>query len=151
MEARAPARERTARALAVAGALLAAGGLAYVLMAPRAAEGFTEFYVLDADSRAGRDLAVEPGAEVRLIVGVVNREGRDLDYRLDTRLAGADGDAATPLDAWAVRVRDGDKSEEPWTTTSPLQPGSYRLTLELRREGDDAPYRSLALRIRVEG
>jgi len=72
--------------VAILGAL---GLLGYVIATPKAGETFTEFYILGQEGKAAdypKELKV--GDEGRVIVGVVNHEGKGISYRVKVVING---------------------------------------------------------------
>lgn len=156
------ARWRAARpvdrllAVAVALSLLAVVGvLAYRLAQPPEDAPFTELYLLGADGNATYPTEVALGDEVRVRVGVASHEGARVAY--SGRLALEEGTwrdaeggpsfvpgAAREVARWDVTLDDGARDERDLSFVPPA-PGAYRLVVELRREGDDAPYRAARL------
>lgn len=145
-------------ALSVVAAL---GSLAYVLATPRPQETFTEFYVLGPGGKAeGYPSLLAPGAEATVIVGVVNHEGRAVQYDWDAVLVTGtfEGEGAnrsfvpqreTPIDRRALTLDDGAKEESNWTFRAPTEPGEHRLELRLAKDGAPETYRRLHLWIEV--
>lgn len=141
-----PGPGRTVLALALAAVLLAG---AYLLVTPREPDRFTEFYVFGAQGDAtSYPTNLTAGEQGTLVVGIVNREARDVTYALRLVVAPLDGGAGRELAAWDVRVGAGETREEPRTFEAPAA-GQHVLRIELRREGDPAPYRELRVPLRV--
>ncbi len=67
----------------------AVGGLIYISVSPGAGERFTEFYILGPEGEAaGYPEEVVLGEEARLVVGIVNREYREVSYHIEITIAG---------------------------------------------------------------
>jgi len=65
------------------------GAIGYVLVSPKIGEGFTEFYILAPDGKAtGYPEAVKVGEEVKITLGIVNREYRQMSYRVIVSING---------------------------------------------------------------
>ena len=67
--------------LVIIGAL---GTLSYVITTPKVGETFTEFYILGQEGKAENypgELKV--GGEGRVIVGIINHEGKEVSYRVE--------------------------------------------------------------------
>ena len=61
----------------------ALGTLGYVIATPKAGETFTEFYILGQEGKAANyPQELKVGDEGRVIVGIVNHEGREVSYRV---------------------------------------------------------------------
>ncbi len=86
--------------IATVGLLIASGGLAYhIATTPRTGERFTEFYVLGENGKADdypTDLGVNESGHV--ILGAVNREHKEMEYVLVTRMASTDLNSSEDLD-----------------------------------------------------
>ena len=67
--------------VAILGAM---GTLGYVIAKPKVGETFTEFYILGLEGKAsGYPEEVKVGEEGRVIIGIVNREHKPVDYRVE--------------------------------------------------------------------
>ena len=65
------------------------GALSYIMTKPVPKQPCTEFYILGIDGKAEnypQELA--PGEESKIIVGIVNREHMEMDYRLEVMVDG---------------------------------------------------------------
>lgn len=125
-------------------ALVALTALAYVAYAPPMGEPDTELYLLAADGRAaGYPERLAPNATATVLVGIVNHEGRAVEYRLVQRLADAVRDDRT------IALSDGERREIPSTFGAPAEPGRHRVEWSLYREGDAQPYRGVHLALNV--
>ena len=123
----------------------ALGTFLFVLAKPDVGERFTEFYVLgpggEADDYPDRVLQ---GQLLNPIVGVINREHQDLDYRIRIEVGGQEVEQITDIhlahdQKWVERV-----------VFALEEPGKQqRLQFQLYREGQDEPYRSLHLWVDV--
>lgn len=100
--------DRVLSVVLVLSVLAAIGAVAYMVAAPRAGEGFTEFYVLglegDVEHYPG-DLAV--GEEATVTLGIVNNEGEETSYRIEVTIDGVENGEVGPL-----VIADEDKWEE---------------------------------------
>jgi uncharacterized membrane protein/LysM repeat protein len=140
-------------ALAVTAVLcfIAFGAAAAFLVASRGTpERFTEFYVLSPNGRAeGYPQTLELGDGLTVILGVVNREGDAAGYEIEARI---DGEVTGLIDS--LRLKDGERWEEPVTLT-PDQAGDSQkvefLLYQERSDGVDEPYRAVHLWVDVEG
>ncbi len=80
--------------LAIIGAI---GTLGYVIVTPKAGEKFSEFYVLGTEGKAaGYSTELELGERGEVILGIINHEQEETDYRLEVLL---DGDIGG-VDIW---------------------------------------------------
>lgn len=154
------------RALAVllAASIVAAGAaVAYVLLAPREGEPYTEFYLLGPGGRAeDYPSALRRGEEARVLAGVVNHEGARADYVVRVvaeagTMAQVDGAAvfraasARTLASWNLTLEDERRWEE--NVTFRLEErGLHRVRFELEKPGaPEPPYRRLHLFVNVTG
>ena len=128
--------------LVVVLALAGLGGGAYFLATSSAgSEEFTEFYVLGPGGKAeGYPRAVDVGQEFTLMLGIVNHEGAEVNYRVQATIAGR---PAASLDS--LQLANKEKWEGPLTLTA-TQPGSNQKVEFVLYKGDnDVPYRTLHL------
>ena len=74
------------------------GVLGYVIATPKAGEGFTEFYILNLNNEA-KDYPKESivGEEESVIVGIVNREGETVIYRVEIKIDGVKDSEVGPI------------------------------------------------------
>lgn len=107
---------------------------------------FSEFYLLTAEGKAeGYPTRVVAGQDVTLLLGVVNREGSDVTYRIEARI-GDEVVAGLPT----IALADGQKWEE-LVRLSPQAVGERQKVEFLLYKGSDArPYRQLHLWLSVE-
>jgi len=62
----------------------ALGTLGYILVTPRVGEAFTEFYILGQGGEAvNYPMDLKIGEESRVIVGIINHEGKEVSYRME--------------------------------------------------------------------
>ena len=123
----------------------AIGSLAYVIAKPNAGERFTEFYLLGTEGKAEnypKELAL--GEKAKVLVGIVNREGIIVKYRLEVRqaqiiLAQVDGIALDNTQKWEGEVEFALTSGQ----------GRQKIDFWLYREGDQ-PYLTLHLWVEVK-
>jgi len=123
----------------------ALGTFLFVLAKPEVGERFTEFYVLgpyaQAEDYPTRVLAGQP---ITLIVGVVNREHEDVQYRIVREVGGQAEQQVTGIDL------AHDEKWEKWLSFALQNPGEgQRMRFLLYREDQEEPYRSLHLWIDV--
>ena len=124
--------------LALAG--LGVGGY-FLATSSAGSEKFTEFYVLGPGGKAeGYPRAVDVGQEFTLMLGIVNHEGAEVNYRVQATIAGR---PAASLDS--LQLANKEKWERPLTLTA-TQPGSNQKVEFVLYKGDnDVPYRTLHL------
>jgi len=144
------AQDRTSRilysilALALTTAFLSA--LAIIVL-PKPGERFTEFYILGPEGLAEnypREAIV--GQPVTVTVGITNREGVPAEYRVEVRngvhLIGQAG---------PVRLGSGETDEKPVTFVPAEVGDDVKVMFLLYRDGEQDPYRSLRLWLKVKG
>lgn len=132
-------------AVAAGGALLFAGFRFGILGGSRVGEAFTEFYVLGPSGRAeGYPKALLPGEAAAVILGVINQEGQEVDYRIDVR-----GEGRVLRQIGPIRLADKAKWEEKVTFAFRQPAQRAKVEFLLFRSGIPEPYRSLHLWVRV--
>ena len=102
--------------------LAAIGVIAYVTHSPPVGERFTEFYLLGVEGKAEaypKELVV--GEEGKVLVGIVNHEYQEMDYRVVVRIDGMENQEIGPValaheEKWEQEVsflpeKAGDKQE----------------------------------------
>lgn len=81
--------------LTILGAL---GTVGYVIAAPKEGEKFTEFYILGMEGRtADYPVQLEVGEEGKVVVGIINHEYREVSYRIELRINGAETNEIGPM------------------------------------------------------
>jgi uncharacterized membrane protein len=142
------AQDRTNRLLygVLAGALLmAAAAAAAILLLPKAGDRFTEFYALGAESLAEaypRETAA--GQLVTVTIGIANREGVPVEYRVDVQAGGHLLATAGP-----VALGEGQVWEQALSYALPQAGDDQAVEFLLYRDGGNEPYRRLVLWIDV--
>ena len=128
-------------AAVVIAAIAATGTLVYSMIAPRAGERFTEFYVLGLGGTADYyPHGLTLGASADVTIGIVNHEGEDTNYavRIST-------DTAQMQAVDGVTLHDGETWQRTITLT-PTQAGDgQEVKIVLYRTGQPDPYRELRL------
>ena len=124
--------------LSILGAI---GFLGYVIVAPKAGEHFTEFYVL---GDYPRELAI--GEELTVILEVVNHEGREISYYIEVVIDGVKNSEIGPL-----VLADGERREEEEDFVPQEAGEGQKVEFLLYRNGESEPCETLHLFIDVEG
>ncbi len=137
--------DRVLSVVLVLSVLAAIGAVAYTVAAPRAGEGFTEFYVLglegDVEDYPGE---LVMGEEAIVIVGIVNHEGKEKSYHIEVIIDGVVNGEVGPL-----VLADEDKWEEE-VSFVPKQAGDdQRVELLLYKDEKSEPDKTLHLLIDV--
>jgi len=85
--------------ITVVGAILAGlGTLGYAIAIPREGETFTEFYLLGQEGKAADyPTALKVGEEGKVVLGVVNHEGKEVSYRVEVVLGSKSSAEAGPV------------------------------------------------------
>lgn len=141
--------DRLSKVLSVALAIAILGSiglLGYVVAASRSGESFTEFYLLGPGRMAAdypRSLAV--GQEAAVTVGIVNREGVRMSYRVEVLAAGGVLNSVGD-----ITLASGEKWEDS-VSFVPVTPGDgQRVEFLLFRSEEAEPYlRPLSLWVDV--
>jgi len=145
-------------AAALVAVLLAAGATAYVVVAPRPGEAFTEFYVLGPDGKAeGYPTTLAANQTGRVLVGVVNHERDAAFYVVRASLVPVtfapnatgvlvpqEGAPSQPLASWRLTLRDGETNETALDVRAPTA-AAWKLQIDLEKEGVEGSYRTLHL------
>jgi len=130
----------------VAAILGGLGMLIYAVAVPKIIGEFTEFYILGLEGKAGgypQRLAV--GDEGKVIVGIVNHEGKEVSYRLEVRI---DGEKKRNIEP--IVLNNEQKWEEIVTFTADKQGEEQKVEFLLYKLGQMEVYDSLRLQIDVE-
>jgi hypothetical protein len=124
----------------------ALGTFLFVLAKPEVGERFTEFYVLGPYGEADRyPTGVRVGQTITLMVGVINREHADVQYRIVTEVGGQ-----VEQEIMGIKLAHDQKWVER-VVFALQEPGDQQqLRFLLYREGQQEPYRSLHLWIDVQ-
>jgi len=129
-------------------ALLVGVGLAVYAITPRAAERFTEFYILGPNGMAqDYPTQLEWGQSGTVIIGIVNREGRNARYSIAVKL-----DNETISTMTEIVLNNSQAWEQTFTFTPPVIGNiqvRMRLDFILYIDGAEVPYRTLRLWITV--
>jgi uncharacterized membrane protein len=131
-------------ALLTLSATVAAGILVYAIVVPKTGERFTEFYLLGPNGLAGdyplEIIASEPAV---LIIGVVNKEHSEVQYRIER--VGNENSQQLAI----FQLAHEERWEQPYSIAL-TEPGTHKILFLLYRDDDTDPYRSLHLWITVE-
>lgn len=123
----------------------AGGTVLYFLVNPKVRERFTEFYLLGPDAQLGNyptEVAVDES--ITLIVGLVNREHADVQYRVQKDVNGQEVEQIAQ-----VRLAHGEKWEEPFTFALQEPGEGQKVSFLVYRDAQEDPYRSLHLWLTV--
>ena len=122
------------------------GTLGYVIALPKVGESFTEFYILGSEGKAeGYPKEVVLGGEIRVTIGIINREGDTATYRVEATIDGARYDEIGP-----IVLHHEDRWEEE-VGFMPAQLGdNQKVEFFLYRQGQTEVYRSVHLWVNIK-
>lgn len=135
-------------ALALVLSLAVLGVAAYFVATSRGdSESFTEFYVLGPGGRAeAYPSLVRLGEDAIVILGIVNREGRDATYQVKVRI---DGEKSGSIDS--LVLTDGERWEQRVALSPTHAEENQKVQFLLYKDGGSEPYASLHLWLDVVG
>ena len=108
------------------------GTFAYVIIAPRVGETFTEFYILGSEGNAqDYPVALTVGEEARLSIAIINHEHEDITYYVEITIDGKRNNMIGPI----VLSHEGKWQEEVGFTADKLGRGQ-KVEFILYRGGD---------------
>ncbi len=119
--------------IAILGAL---GTLGYVIATPKVEETFTEFYILGQEGKVAdypRELNV--GVESRMIVGIINYEGREVSYRVEVLI-----DSKKSTEVGPVVLVDGQKWEGEVGFVAEVAGENQEVEFSLYKDDEGEPY-----------
>lgn len=119
--------------------------VAYEIITPKEGASFTEFYLLGVKGRAENyPEEVTEGDRPTLILGIVNQEHQETDYRIEVLREGMKIEEIGP-----VVLDHGEKWEQKFTLSVGSAGQNRKVEFMLYRRGEDEPYRVLHLWIDV--
>lgn len=137
--------DRTLTLLLITAAVLAVAAVVYTVSTPYAEEPFTEFYIVGAEGKAADYTEVlRVGERGTVTVGIVNREGKETDYRVEVLLDGALQEMIGPIALTPDGVWEG---EAGFVADSVGK--DRKVEFLLYKGDDDTPYLSLHLFVDV--
>ena len=138
-------RERMTVAILSAMVIISVAALVYVATRSRSGERFTEFYLLGSSGMVSDyPSAIVLGTHENVTIGVTNREGKDVTYRIRVALGTTD---LQTIDGLALE--DGDNWERIITLTPTTIGDSQKVEFLLYRGAEPEPYHQLNLWIDV--
>ncbi len=128
-------RDRVQFAVLAVAVMVLLGAVGYAMAVPRVDEEFTEFYLLGVDGQAsGYPAEVRLGDDARVILGVVNHEGRTVRYRVEITIDGvADGEAGPFV------LEDGERWQEDVSFTPDRAGDDQRVRFVLYKDSESEP------------
>ena len=124
------------------------GTLVYYLVTPKTGDNFTEFYILGLEGEAADYLETAVvDTEHAVIVGIINREGDEVVYRVQVRINGVTSNEVGPLSM---------EHEERWEEAVSFTPhevgDKQEVEFLIYRDEENTPYlQPLRLWIDVKG
>lgn len=117
-----------------------------ILVMPKPAEYFTEFYILNQEGLA-EDYPRESAANqvISVTTGITNREGSISTYNIQIKLNDQVIEQAGP-----ITLKDDATWEQPVEFSVPTAGDDQQILFILNREGQPSPYRTLRLWINVK-
>jgi uncharacterized membrane protein len=116
-------------------ALAVVVSLVYIIVTPKIQESFTEFYISGISDVSGYPPELKVNEEQKVLVTVVNREGRTLDYRIEGSYNGKKIGQVGPL-----LLEDGQRYEAK-IDFRPVVPGpGQEVEFVLYIDGETEPY-----------
>lgn len=130
--------------IAILGSLCVLG---YVIAVPKASESFTEFYILGSEGKAENyPEQLTLGETGRVIVGIINHENTQLNYRIEVLIDNQESGEMGP-----ISLIDGEKWESEMTFTPRVPGDSQKVEFQLFKEDNMVtPANSLYLWINVK-
>lgn len=118
----------------------------YVILTPAESNGFTEFYLLGPDGKAGNyPTNLTTGEKGNITIGVVNHEHSSSTYLIKIKRNN------TLLEEENISLQNGEKKEIPFQLTG-NSPGEYKYEFDLYKLPDTKNiYRSVFLLVDVSG
>lgn len=140
--------EKTVTVILVITLLVSIAMVAYVIVMPKQAETYTEFYILGANRSNVYPTTIQAGEDEPFLVGVINHEGRNVTYDLVISLNDSISD--TPLYQEPLSVADNQTLEKLVNLTPYHMGKNKELEFLLFADGNmTAPYRECHLWVNV--
>ncbi len=125
-------REKVLDIVLAVAILLAITSVIYTVVFPKVGEKFTEFYLIGPESRGiSYPIEMRVGDEAMMVVGIINREGKAVSYRVEPRI---DGEEVG--ESWSVRLENGEKVEHEMFFSAPEAAGNKRVEFVLYEEDE---------------
>ncbi len=123
----------------------ALGMLGYVIAKPDAGERFTEFYILGLNGQASDyPASLKVGEEGKVVVGIINREHKAMNYRLEVSV-----DNVTGKTIDAIVLQPDAKWEQEVGFTPDKAGDKQKVEFLLYRQGESDVYREVYLLIDI--
>nr|WP_319372589.1 DUF1616 domain-containing protein [uncultured Methanobacterium sp.] len=136
--------DRTISIIIIIALIIGTIGIFYVMLTPAKSDGFTEFYLLGADGKAGNyPTNLTTGEKGNVTIGVVNHEYSNSTYLIQIKRN------STLLEQKNISLQNGEKKEIPLQLTV-NSPGEYKFEFNLYKLPDTKNiYRSVFLLVNV--
>jgi uncharacterized membrane protein len=131
--------DRALNAILLISLIVGISSLAYVTMNPIIGEKYTEFYILGSAGKAAdypKEIIV--GSEAKVTVGIINREGTDVNYHVTIRIGSQEVDSS-----WSVTLHDGEKIEHEMSFTPQAVGENQKVEFLLYTNNNSIPYRNV--------
>lgn len=103
------------------------------LINPKSPEKFTEFYLLDQNGKTvDYPGQIRLGQDINLVIGIINHEKKDINYRIEVRINGTNVVNIGPF-----LIKDNEKWEQPFNYTTTL--AGEKQFLDFYALGDNQP------------
>jgi uncharacterized membrane protein len=138
-------RDRIVTTVLIVAIIGAIGTLAYIINQPRNLVKYTEFYILGPDGKADTYTHdVKIGESAQVILGIVNHEGQDLNYKVTITI---DGLKTGGIDG--ININDQAKWEQMVTLTPSQIWSKQKVEFTLYKGNATEPYHTLFIWINV--
>ena len=138
----------------VAAIIGAIGTLVYVVTSPKVGEQFTEFYILGMEGKAEHyPEALYVGEEGKVILGIVNHEGEQTNYRVKLEMDGEEAGLVVggeAKDTLLVTLAHEEKWEGEVGFIPRKAGDEQKVEFLLYKEGEAEPYLKLHIWLNVE-
>ncbi|MDO5851766.1 MAG: DUF1616 domain-containing protein [Methanobacteriaceae archaeon] len=116
----------------------------YLILIHNPGESYTEFYILGSDNTANNYPSnITLNSQKQVTIGIENHEHETQKYIIKLKK-----DNQT-INEFNATLNNYDKLEIPYNLTADKKGENQTLTLDLYKEGIDAPYRTLNIRYNV--
>jgi uncharacterized membrane protein len=127
--------EKVLKVAAVLAAVAVVASFVYVIVVPKTQENFTEFYLSGLQDRSFYPTELTAGEEQKVLVTIVNRERRTLDYLVEVSINGVTEEQTDPLS-----LEQGEKYEAEMGFTPETAGARQEVAFTLYINGEPDPY-----------
>jgi uncharacterized membrane protein len=129
------ALEKVLRVIVGLAAMAVAASLIYVIVTPQNQEDFTEFFISGVQDKSVYPAELSAGEEQKVLVTIVNREGRTLDYLIEVSINGMVEGQTGPL-----TLEQGEEYEAEIGFTPETAGTGQEVAFTLYVNGETEPY-----------